>query len=207
MNIESFIEWLTSSKPLLLSIILFLSSIIEYIFPPFPGDSITLAGAILVGVYKYDFFLVFFSATAGSFLGSLFDFWIGRILRNKKELWILKFKSSEKFNKKLENALQRFKKLGWIAILINRFLPGIRAFLFVAAGASNMNFYLVGFLSLASITLWNLIIIFAGMMVGKNFSIIADAIQNYYILMWIFIIVLSVYFLTKFLLKRKKRNE
>ncbi|MEW6457418.1 MAG: DedA family protein [Acidobacteriota bacterium] len=205
MDIETVIKFLVSSQPHWVVVILFFSAIVEYIFPPFPGDTVTLAGAILIGSYGYNFFIVFFAVTAGSFLGSMLDFYIGNVLKNKKETWLLKFKRSNNIHDKINSSLKMFEKWGIFAILLNRFMPGIRAFIFIAAGMSNIKVTWVSLSSLISITVWNTLIIFAGIILSKNFYLLVKIIKNFHLFIWTIIIILIFYLLLRYFLKKYKK--
>ena len=124
-------------------LILFLSSLIEYVFPPFPGDVITLFGTYLVvrGLWSFTFAMTL--TTIGSLVGAAMDYGIGRWLGGRadrlpsdaeRRRWVPL--TREKF----DILSAKFKRYGLVYIAINRFLPGIRAFFFVAAGAARMSF-------------------------------------------------------------------
>ena len=49
---------------------LFLSCVIEYLFPPFPGDTITLFGAVLITAYHWSFWWMMVVLTLGNLLGA-----------------------------------------------------------------------------------------------------------------------------------------
>src|SRR4030067_1525437 len=61
--------------------ILFVSSIIEYIFPPFTCATVTLFGAFLVAARGWNFYWVFSTATLGSVIGSSIDYFIGHRIK------------------------------------------------------------------------------------------------------------------------------
>ena len=122
-------------------VVLFLSSLIEYVFPPFPGDVITLFGTYLVVKGLWSFGFAMFLTTAGSLVGALLDYYLGVYLSSRshklpseKDKTGFSFLTQEKF----QLLTSRFRRYGAVYISFNRFLPGIRAFFFVAAGASRM---------------------------------------------------------------------
>src|SRR6187397_2336142 len=57
------------------------SALLEYVFPPFPGDTITLFGAVLITAYGWSGAGVFATVLAGSLAGAMIDFAVGRRLR------------------------------------------------------------------------------------------------------------------------------
>jgi membrane protein DedA with SNARE-associated domain len=72
---------------------LFVSALIENIFPPVPGDTVTIIGAYLVGVGALQFWGVFLSTTFGSISGFMglygFAFWLERkIMERYLSSWV-----------------------------------------------------------------------------------------------------------------------
>jgi len=59
----------------------------------------------------------------------------------------------------IRRLIDKFRRHGPAYLLISRFLPGIRALVFVAAGASGMSLRAVIFYGTASALLWNLFIV------------------------------------------------
>src|SRR5512142_1846245 len=72
-------ELLARSGPAALAI-LFLASLAEYVFPPFPGDLLVLLGAwyAVQGVISWP--LAFTAVTAGAVAGAALDYGVGRWL-------------------------------------------------------------------------------------------------------------------------------
>ena len=67
--------------------ILCLSACIEYLFPPFPGDTITVFGAFLVARRGWSGPAVFGAVTVGSAIGCMLDYAFGRWLGKTEERW------------------------------------------------------------------------------------------------------------------------
>jgi len=149
-------------------IIVFLSSMIEYVFPPFPGDTVTLVAAVLVGSYKYPFGLIFTALIAGSILGTVIDYYAGRALIR---LW--------PDSKGLKLAQNKLKRWGPSLVMMNRFFPGIRAFILVAAGMGKMGVIRVTILSGISILLWNGMIFGIGWLAGSNLDRLVSLFRTY----------------------------
>ena len=69
-SIEIIMQW----NIYYLYLFLFASSIIENLFPPIPGDTITAFGAFLAGIGKLDFLMVIIITTIGSTIGFMLLF-------------------------------------------------------------------------------------------------------------------------------------
>ncbi len=172
-----------TNSPLVLAA-LGVAAAIEYIVPPFPGDSITLLGGVLVSAFHWNFFLIFASVMLGSVLGSLVAFTLG------KRLGAAPLAASS--DSKLMRLVSRFKTNGTWLLLINRFLPGIRPLFFVAAGMAGLSIRRVALLSSISAALWNAAIMAAGIAVGDNLERLEELLLTYSKIAWILLMVIVV---------------
>jgi len=150
------------------------SAAIEYLFPPFPGDTITLLGAVLITAYGWSFAAVFAAVMVGSVVGSLAAFWFGRKYQRPPGHEIDESKAG------LVDALvARFRRSGPIFLVLNRFVPGVRALFFVAAGMSGMRTIPVIVYASISAALWHLGIIALGSLVGANLEVLETWLSRY----------------------------
>lgn len=164
---DLFILWLGAQSPPLLYLVLFLFAVFENLFPPVPGDTVTVFGAFLVGSGKLSFWIVWLATTAGSALGFYILFLFARTLEDEFfERRKMKWLSREN----LVNAKRAVGRFGYAVILANRFLPGIRSAISITAGLLKMPGKIVLPLSLASAAVWNLIWIYAGSVLGKTWE-------------------------------------
>ena len=173
--VHDIIEALLPQSDTVLYIFLFVSAIVENLFPPIPGDTITAFGAFLVGTGRLDYWLVYIATTLGSVIGFMCLFFVGRLV--DREFFIAKnyrFFSAQSIIK----AEQWFGKYGFYVVLANRFLPGIRSVISIVSGMSNLNAFKVFMLSLMSALVWNLIWIHAGYSLGNNWDLVRENIGN-----------------------------
>ncbi len=163
-------------------LLLGLSALLEYVFPPFPGDTVTLFGAFLVTRYDWSVGWVFAVVLAGSGLGALADYGFGRwIGRRYQEGRILK---SPAVRARIDQVLDAFRRHGEVYVVLNRFLPAVRAVFFVAAGMARLRAWRVLLFALISAALWNALIVGAGYAVGSNWNRIAELFRVYSIAAW-----------------------
>ena len=141
-----------------------IASLIEYLFPPFPGDTVVLAGAVLVGVFGWPALPVLGAVTAGAILGSAIDFQLG--------LWLVSSGRVESLGDRkraaVERIAQRFRDRGAVYLALNRFVPGVRALFFVAAGLAGLRWGPVLLWSAVSALAWNALLVGAGVALGAN---------------------------------------
>ena len=203
--VNTIIDYLLPKNDMFLYIFLFLSSIIENLFPPIPGDTITVFGAFLVGTGRLDYVLVFLVTTAGSVAGFMILAILGRLI--SREFFI---KRNYKFFSaaSIVSAEAWFERYGFWVILINRFLPGIRSVVSIVSGITKLKLFHVFFLSLASAAVWNLIWIQVGFVLGNNWQTVRSKIAyifgQYNIAACIVIVVMAGGFIGYRYFRRKK---
>lgn len=161
------------------------SALIEYVFPPFPGDTITLFGAVLITAYGWNFFGVFGAVMAGSVAGAMADYYVGTYLRRRS---LARDADSDaarsRQTRTIDTLIGRFERHGALYLVINRFLPGIRALFFVAAGMAGMRPLPVLFYSAISAALWNLGLIAIGSALGLEFDAMLTWVKRYNLVVW-----------------------
>ncbi len=117
--------------PLVLVLFVFGSALLEYLFPPYWGDTFVLLGFFLAGQGAVAPAMVFAAAASGSLLGSIAAYQLGRrygmaithrLLRNRQR----------PSRRRLQSMFQRF---GEKLLLVNRFLPVVRGVMLYGAGA------------------------------------------------------------------------
>lgn len=151
---------------------LFAGALIEHVFPPFPGDTVTLAGALLVAAGQLSLPLTFLAVLGGSLLGSALDHAFGRWLARRMTREGLGPGLGKRLLSSLERGQAAFRRHGDMALVLNRFLPGVRALLFVAAGLSGMPLGRVLALGALSATLWNSLILAGGLALGAHLDLL-----------------------------------
>ncbi|MDP3682662.1 MAG: DedA family protein [Ignavibacteria bacterium] len=197
---EHLFSSLSTYDPLLIYSLIIIIPFIENLFPPSPSDIVVvLAGSLIVNG-TINFFAALLLSTIGSEIGFMALYYIG--LQTDRKLihtGKLKFISPEAVIK----AEEWFVKYGFLLILFNRFLSGIRAVISFFAGLSELNVKrTIIFSSLGSIV-WNAILLGLGILFGYNLSTIDYFLSTYTKGILIITAIIAIYFLVKYLLKRK----
>lgn len=173
---ESFQQFLTALPPVASYAFLFFTTMLENLFPPFPGDTITLISAYLVGVGVLNFWWTYLITTAGSLAGFLMLYILG--LRFGRKFFYRK--NFRYFNREAIRRVENlFDRRGVLIIAINRFLSGLRAAISLVAGIAEYNWHVVVGLGFVSCILWNGALIYAGSRVGANWEFVSAWIQRY----------------------------
>ena len=180
---------------------LFISAYIENVFPPIPGDTVTLIGAYFVGTGNLNYFGVLISTTLGSVLGFmtlfLFAYW-------------LEWKVIEKYNFKwmqrshIDKVQTWFQKYGYWVIFVNRFLSGVRSVISFTAGLSKLKIGRVLLLSLLSAIVWNGLLISAGAFIGDHWENIVKYLKLYNQIIIGGLIIFALAYLVYFLIFKKR---
>lgn len=168
---DTIINHLLPQQDGVLYLFLFASAIVENLFPPIPGDTITAFGAFLVGTGRLSYPLVYLATTAGSVIGFMLLVFIGRLM--EREFFIkrnFKFFSADS----IVSAEKWFSRYGFIVVLLNRFLPGIRSVISLVSGLTRLNFLKVFIFSVISASIWNLIWIQVGFLLGNNWQAVKE---------------------------------
>ncbi len=178
---------------------LFISSFLENILPPLPGDTVTVFGAYLIGTGRLDFWITYISTTLGSVFGFMIYFFAGRILGRKFFAGEYKYLPDPKNIKKIE---QWYHKYGYGIIIANRFLSGLRSIISIFAGVSRLNIWIILLCTTISCLIWNGLLIKLGMLVGENWNVIIEYIKKYNIIVFSLLTLIALIGLF-FRIKRK----
>jgi membrane protein DedA with SNARE-associated domain len=198
--VESFILFFQGLDPLLVCVLLFLLAFVENLFPPSPSDVMIVVGGTLVGMDKLGFLPALLSATAGSVAGFVVMYkigdWFGDHILEQGKIRFIKIETVHKVE-------GWFRDHGYWIIVINRFLTGTRAVVSFFAGMSEMKLGLTTLLCAVSALAWNAVLVSLGMFVGQNFSEINGYIQTYSRIVTIVVIVVTLFFIGRFIWKRR----
>lgn len=166
--LESLTQWLREGNHLIGYILLAASSLIEHVLPPFPGDSVTVAGAILASTAGYSWSLVYVALNTGAMVGALIAYSFGRYVASHPSR--PKFMQRPRVQSALTAVRDRFEQHGAIYLVLNRFIPAFRAVVFVGAGMARLPVPRVLFFGTLSACIWNAILLTVGYWVGDNWS-------------------------------------
>ena len=199
-RIEDLISMLQNLSPMGVLVFLFLVAYIENIFPPSPSDVLLVCGGTLIGVGTVGFIPALLTATLGSTLGFMTAYLAGRHFGKRiTEGRFARFLPVSAIYK-VERWFQRF---GYGVIIANRFLAGTRAVVSFFAGMARMNLTATTVLCAASAGLWNALLLYLGMVFGKNWHVVADYLTTYSTIVTVVVIVLILILLLWYLKQRR----
>ncbi|MCU0661145.1 MAG: DedA family protein [Myxococcota bacterium] len=185
--LERLVAWFSEGPSAVAYGALSLAAMVEYVIPPFPGDTITLLGAFLAARASYSPALVLLAVTAGSVFGAYLDYLVGwRLSRGPVEEMSGRARAARE---KMAPVLDRFARHGASYIAINRFLPGIRALFFVAAGLVRLPLWKVLFFGAVSALAWNAALIGLGFLAASRFEVLLGWVRTYTSVVWIALLI------------------
>lgn len=179
--LETILRTIEAMPPLLGFMVLFAGTVIEYVFPPFPGDTVVVAGAALVAAFDWPLWPVFTAVTAGSVAGSTVAWAVGRAVARREK--VRAGDGDPALHGRAHRAVHRlvagFERHGPWYLVLNRFMPGVRTFFFVAAGMVDLPLRVVLFWSSISAAAWNAALIWLGLKLGDNIETLDVMVSRY----------------------------
>ena len=182
MSFDQVLEFIRFQNGFVIYGILLMSAFIENLFPPFPGDMVTLAGAFVAGEGNIGYIGVLVSTTSGGLLGMLVLYYLGR---SKGRRFFERRNSKYTGKAALERVETLFRRYGASLLIVSRFLAGVRSAVAIAAGIGDVRPSRMVGLSLISFLLWNGILL--GLMIASksNWEMIMDIVRKYTYLLFI----------------------
>jgi membrane protein DedA with SNARE-associated domain len=193
-DMESIVTWLQGMSPLGLYVALFITTYIENIFPPSPSDVVMLFIATLIGMGTIGHVPAIAIATAGSVLGFMTAFLLGRRYGRQ---WIASGKMPFVKKESLTKVDGWFDKYGYWVIVANRFL----------AGMSKLNLLKTTLLCTISALAWNILILEFGAFLGSNWREGEAILGKYGWGVTILLIAIILFFVIRWIVKRRKEKK
>lgn len=171
---------------------------LENVFPPIPSEVILTFGGFMTTNTSLSPLGVILSASIGSLIGAIILYYVG---------YILKDKLSDKLKIKKEDIAKSnawFAKKGNKAVLLGRCIPIIRSLISIPAGISKMNLALFFFYTTIGTVIWNTILVYAGVMLGDNWSYFSGIISRY---SKVVLVVIVLYIIFKIWIKKVRQKK
>ncbi|MBU8895522.1 DedA family protein [Corallococcus sp. M34] len=174
----AFIDKLIGSLGPFGLLVLGVAAMLEYVVPPFPGDTITLLGGVYAVRGAQPWPLVFLVVTVGSVVGAAIDYAVGRWLARRFDAHP-EWSFFGLTHARLVQVQARMRTTGPWLLVINRFLPGIRGVIFIAAGAAQMPRFNALMLGAVSAMAHTALVLGLGMAVGGNLERLTYLVSRY----------------------------
>lgn len=164
--IESFVNIISAAGYVGLAFLMAMESMIA----PVPSEAVMPFAGFLIWQGKMSWAGVIIYSTIGSAIGSIISYYMGKrygrpaIIRYGKYLLLNEhhLEMTEKF----------FAKFGQKTIFVSRFIPIVRHFISIPAGASEMKFGIFSLYTIMGAGLWNAFLAYLGYRLGDNWEVI-----------------------------------
>jgi membrane protein DedA with SNARE-associated domain len=205
-EIVAFAKNLAQTNPAYAYMFFFLNAVLQVLFPPYPGDTLIIFQGYLSSIGVFNSFSLLLTSLTATFISSIvlyrISFKFGHsIIENK---FIRKYFDTSKTSK-LEGW---FSKYGALAIVINKFIPGVGSLAVIAAGIFKLS-RIPAYISIGIATFFhNTMLFLAGRFTGNNMYVIKSIIKEYQSFIFIGLLVIGIlYFYIKFYSKNKKTSR
>ncbi|GAD13722.1 alkaline phosphatase [Geobacillus kaustophilus GBlys] len=173
--------WITDFMEQFGYIGIFFMIALENIFPPIPSEVILPFGGFMTTYTTLTVPGVIAAATAGSVVGALVLYGIGRLLSVERlerivDRWggWLRVKPED-----IDKANRTFQRYGVWAVFFGRMVPLVRSLISIPAGMAKMNIGLFVWLSVLGTLIWNTILISIGAALGESWGKVSEVIGMY----------------------------
>ncbi len=173
--ILNFTQNIIHGNPVFTYMFIFVSGILQLIFPPFPSDVIIVLEGYLTTVgSNYSFLPVFLVSVTGSIVGSLIVYWIGL----KKGSAVLKYKVVLKYidEKHIKRSERVFHKYGKYGLILSKFIPGTSTIMVLFSGVFKVRRRVYFPFIIFSILIQQVIYLLLGRVIGHNI----DSVKNFF---------------------------
>ncbi len=174
--LDSIVDYVGTLSPGWLYCSVFVSAFVENVFPPVPGDMVTVFAAYLVGRTGKGFLGVFIATNLGSIAGFMTYYALGRLIHPEYfERRGFRFLPPASF----KTAREWFRRYGYWVILFNRFLSGIRSVISIVCGMYRLPSGRVLLVTAIGCSIWNGLLMWMGYLLGNNWRRMDYIMQQY----------------------------
>jgi membrane protein DedA with SNARE-associated domain len=166
---------------------------LESMIAPVPSEAVMPFAGFLWFLGKMSFLPIVLWSILGSLVGSLISYYIGYrggepIVRRYGKYIFLN-------EEHLEATKKFFNKHGGKTIFIGRFIPVIRHFISIPAGAGKMNVFQFVVYTFFGAGIWNAFLVWAGYALAENWMTIRKYGEAIDVVLIIFIVSFAVYYI------------
>jgi membrane protein DedA with SNARE-associated domain len=172
---EQILRFVDSLSPAAIYPTLFLSALVETIFPPYPGDTVTVFCSFAAARQELTPGFVLMVSFLGSYAGGLLLWGIGHTWRENPPARIIRWLAG---SGSLEHARELLRQHGTIIVVLSRFVPGIRSLIILAAGLAGMSLGRMLWAIAIAVAIWQSILVTGGYLVGMHWLKVVSVISK-----------------------------
>lgn len=173
---------------------------------PIPEDITLVSGGVISGLGYTNVHWMLVVSMIGVLVGDSTMYWLGRIYGEKilKFPLIRKIATPERFNL----VQQRFEREGWKLLFVARFLPGLRAVVYLVSGitrrVSFTRFVLVDFFAaIISVPIW----VYLGDFGARNLDWLEEQIHRGQMIIWVLLLIGGLFVFWKWKKSRQNKSQ
>ena len=173
---------------------------------PIPEDITLVSGGVISGLGYTNVHWMLVVSMLGVLVGDSTMYWLGRIYGEK----ILQFPLIRRIAtpERFQTVQERFEKQGWKLLFVARFLPGLRAVVYLVSGITRRvtytRFVLVDFFAaIISVPIW----VYLGDFGAKNLDWLQEQLHKGQMAIWIVLLVGGLFFFWNWKKNRKDKQH
>lgn len=158
---------------------------IENVFPPIPSEIILTFGGFMTTFTSMSVVGVILTASAGSLLGALALYGIGRLVGERRfKQFVSNTGGRIGFSEEdIAKSYRWYEKYGYFSVFICRMVPIVRSLISVPAGLMEMHLLPFLLYTAAGSLIWNSLLVSAGALLGDNWEAVMDLTARYDVIM------------------------
>ncbi|MBI3395776.1 MAG: DedA family protein [Spirochaetia bacterium] len=188
MDLQTWLDWIHSLPEWGIYTFIGVSSFIENVFPPWPGDTFNVVSGVLAANGGCDIRLLMVAVMAGNLIAAYVKYYLGiymvrglEILNEKirRPQFVKRWLSQLTSRESLEKTHKWFDRWGFPFVIVSRFFAVVRFFVSIVAGMTRMNIVLYTISFSIGAAIWNGILLWGGFALGKNWGLVMEYMAVY----------------------------
>lgn len=182
---------------------IFIIVALEYANLPLPSEIVLPLAGILSSEYSMNIVLVILVSILGGVIGSLTNYYLGYRFGNPLIYFLKsKYPKTQRAIRESHRFMDKYEK---ISVMLSRLVPIARTFISIVAGVTRMSILDFTLYSTIGISLWNIILILIGYIIGDNMDKIAYILGTYSKVVAVLLVAVAIiYLITR---KKKSKNK
>ena len=195
------LDWVISIMEALGAVGVGVAVFLENVFPPIPSEVVLPLAGFTTTQGDLNVWAALMWSVIGSVSGAFLLYGLGRSigaarLRQVADwMWLVDATDVDK-------SLSWFEKYGKYSVFFGRLVPGVRSLISIPAGVDKMNPVLFGVLTAVGSTIWNAVLIWAGVWLGAEWETGSMWFERYSTIIYVGIALIVAYVL--FVLVRRR---
>ena len=195
------LDWVISIMEALGAVGVGVAVFLENVFPPIPSEVVLPLAGFTTTQGDLNVWAALMWSVIGSVSGAFLLYGLGRSigaarLRQIADwMWLVDATDVDK-------SLSWFDKYGKYSVFFGRLVPGVRSLISIPAGVDKMNPVLFGMLTAVGSTIWNAVLIWAGVWLGAEWETVSMWFERYSTIIYVGIALIAAYVL--FVLVRRR---